>query len=92
MGDLLTVISDDVGDVFLIDYAVTITIDGNSAQAIPLDDFASSDPRAPRLRVASADIDGIAQGTAVIYNGASYTIESILPGRFGLSDVLLTAL
>lgn len=85
------IINQDVGDVFLADYAVAVTIAGAAATAIPLTDFANADPRAPVLRVATAAIDGVSQGAAVVYDGANYYIEFIRPGRYGLHDIGLRA-
>lgn len=91
MSDLRDLMQADVEAVFLTDFAQAVTIAGTETQAIINDTFEDDDPRAPWLRVATSDLDGVNPGATVTIGAASYKIEVIRPGREGMSELRLSA-
>ena len=86
MTHLLAQIAADAAEVFLTDFAESVTVDGVPRQAIVIDDFENADPRAPVLKMRSVDLDGVPSGATFVIRGVSYTLEGVRPGRFSVSE------
>lgn len=85
------ILADDVAALFLTDFAEDVTIAGETVKAIRNDTFEDDDPRAPWLRVASADLVDVPLGAAVVIGADSYKLEVIRPGREGVTEIRLSA-